>query len=520
MTVGTGPRRSALPPPGPGDDGPALGAGTAVPTTPTSSTARWDRLGRLVTLASVAVLLLLCWRLRGFVTDDAWISVRYAENLGNGDGLGWNPGGPAVEGYSNPLLVLVEAAAHVLGGSALATARALGVLAAVGCVVLVFVRGRAVVGSGAAAAGALLTAASAPLALWALGGLETLPVALLLTLATVELARPDGGRAAAAGAALALLPWLRPEGLVVALALVAASEAAPLLLRRTSWSTAGRRLLLLAGLPVLSQAALELARWALYGHLLPNSVLYKSGTGELTFVLQKFLAQSAVVVVLALAGAALIGWRPRLLLVPFVVYAVGSLGTLDSANHYSRFFLPVWPQLALLAGVAVAALARARSRTAAAVLALGAAGAGVLVLPGNVLAVDSWQERYMTCRAGARAEVAAWLVDRTPPTTTFSVSDAGLLPARAGGRAVIDAFLLNDPLLQDTGPLRPAARAAIVHERRPDVIVLASRDPRRLVPVYPTERAIARHPAMGDYRLAHVGSGGGSCDYHLLAYRR
>ena len=507
MTVGTGPRRAVLASP---DD---------VRPGPPAAPALADRLWPVLTGLSVGVLLLLCWRLRGFVTDDAWISVRYAENLAVGD-LGWNPGGPPAEGYSNPLLVLVEAAAHAAGGSALAAARVLGVLAGVGCVVLLFVRGRTVVGPGAAAVGAFLTAVSAPFALWAVGGLETLPVALLLTVGALELARPDGGRAALAGTALALLPWLRPEGLVVVLALVAASEVPPLLLRRTSWSDARPRWLWLAGLPVLSQAVLELARWGLYGHLLPNSVLYKSGTGELTFVLDKFLAQAAVVVVLALAGAVLAGWRPSLLLVPFAVYAVGSLSTLDSANHYSRFFQPVWPQLALLAGVAVVGFAGGRSRLAPAVLALATAAAALHVLPGRLVQLDEWQERYMDCRAGARTEVAAWLVARTPADTTLSVSDAGLLPARAGGRTVTDAFLLNDPLLQETGPLPPEARAEIVHERRPDVIVLASREPDRLRPVYPTDREIAQHPAMQGYRLAHVGSGGRSCGYHLLAYRR
>ncbi|NAZ75045.1 DUF2795 domain-containing protein [Kineococcus sp. T13] len=32
------------------------------------------------------VHLLLAWRLRGFVTDDSWITVRYAENLAAGAG--------------------------------------------------------------------------------------------------------------------------------------------------------------------------------------------------------------------------------------------------------------------------------------------------------------------------------------------------------------------------------------------------------------------------------------------------
>lgn len=509
MTVGTGrlTRPDAAPAPAP--------ASVRVTRTRRSSAS----VQALVTAGSVALFLLLCWRLRGFVTDDAWISVRYAENLARGDGHTWNPGGKPVEGYSNTALVYLEALAAAVGWSAIGAARVLGVLAGALCIVVVAVRGRAAVGTGPATVAAVLTAASAPFALWGVGGLETLPVALLLTLGVVELARPGGGRAWLAGPVLAALPWLRPEGLVVVLAVVAASEGPPLLLRCTGLRTALPRLLWLVGLPVLSQGLLELLRLGLFGHLLPNSVLYKSGTNVLEplFVAEKFLAQSAVVVVLALAGAALVGWRQRVLVVPFAVYLAGSYGTLDSANHYSRFFLPVWPQLTLLAGVAVLGLTAPGRRVAGAVL---TAGAALLVLPGNLEDVEQWQSRYMDCRAGARAEVAAWLRERTPPDTTVSVSDAGLLPARAGGRSFTDAFLLNDALLQETGPLPPAARADLVHERRPDVIVLASRDPDRLRPVYPTDAAIARSPAMRDYRLAQVGSGGRSCGYHLLAYRR
>jgi hypothetical protein len=384
-------------------------------------------------------------------------------------------------------------------------------------VLAVLLRGRAVVGSRAAAVGCVLTACSAPFALWAVGGLETLPVALVLTLAVLELARPDGGRPAVAAGLLAVLPWLRPEGLVVAGAVVLASEAAGLW-RRPTRAAAVRRLAWLAGVPLLSQAVLELVRLGVYGHLLPNSVLYKSGTGELTTVAEGFVEQSVLVLVLALAGALVGRGRGRLLLVPFLVYLVGSLGTLDSANGWSRFFQPVWPQLALLAGVLLARAAG--SRWAVAALTGVTVLFGLVVLPGNLEEVDESQSRYTTCRVGARAEVARWLVRETPASTTFSVSDAGLVPARAGGRTAHDAFLLNDPLLQRTGPLPPKERADIVHDREPDVLVLASRRADRLVPAYPTDAALAEHPAFTAYRLAYAGSGGTGCSYHLLAYRR
>ena len=499
--------------------------GHAVPT------AAPARPGPAAVVVAVAVLLVLSWRLRDFVTDDSWISVRYAENLANGSGAVWNPGGQRAEGFSNPLLVLLEAAADAAGWSALPAGRALGIAAAVACVVLVYTWGRDVVGEQAAAVGALLTGASAPFALWAVGGLETSLTAAVLTAAVLQLARPDGGRIGVAAALLALLPWLRPEGLVVALAVVGAGEGLALLRSATRRAAAGR-VALLAGVPVASQAVLEVVRLGVYGHLLPNSVLYKSGTGELLTVAHKFVDHSLPVLVPAVLGALLLRRRQALLVVPAAVYLAGSLGTLDSANAYSRFFMPVWPQLALVAGVAVALVAtRLATRTPVrlsaghaplASVVLGAVVAAVALtdVPGGQADVESWSQRYLSCRVAAREDVSRWLVANTPQDTSFSISDAGLVPARAGGRTAIDAFLLNDPLIQGTGPLSPSERADIVHGRHPDLLVLASRDADTFRGAYPTDTAIHRHAGAVGFVPLHVGSGSIPCGYHLFVFGR
>jgi arabinofuranosyltransferase len=216
--------------------------------------------------------------------------------------------------------------------------------------------------------------------------------------------------------------------------------------------------------------------------------------------------------------------RARLLAVPPAVYALGSIGTLDSANAYSRFFMPVWPLVALLAAVVVGyaanALARRGNRLPAAAVAV-AAGVVLLALPpGDVRSVDGMQQRYMDCRVGPRESVIDWL-HTTPPGTSFAISDAGLVPARAGGRPVVDNFFLNEPLIQETGRIPFRERADLVHQRDPDVLVLSSRDPERFAGYYPTEQAIHDHPDMSGYRLAHVGSGTSpSCGYHLMVFQR
>ena len=48
------------------------------------------------------------------VAEDTSISMRYAKNLAEGNGLVYNPGGPRVEGFTNPLYVLYMSLFHFL----------------------------------------------------------------------------------------------------------------------------------------------------------------------------------------------------------------------------------------------------------------------------------------------------------------------------------------------------------------------------------------------------------------------
>ena len=342
---------------------------------------------------AVAAFLSLCLALRGFVTDDAYISLRYAENLAAGHGFVWNPGGPRVEGFSNPLLVLAEALATRLGVGGIEVARALGVGAGVALLVLIYRRAPALVGPTATRVALALVALFPPFALWAVGGLETLPAALAVTAGVLALCRRD---LVTAAVALGVLPWLRPEGLVVALAVVAAARLPP------------RRALAVAAVPIASQTLLEAGRFAVYGHLLPNSALYKAAAGGTFDVIAKLAATAAPVVVGGIAGALLARGRVRLLAVPPLVYLLGSLRMLDSADAFGRFLLPTWPQWALLAGLAAA---HARPRGGLAALAIIVALAGAV----DLYSVTRFDTRYGACEVTARTGAATWLRGHTAP---------------------------------------------------------------------------------------------------------
>lgn len=473
-------------------------------------------------LLSVGVYAWLCWRFRGFVTDDAWISVRYAENLAGGHGFVWNPGGPRVEGYSNPLLVGIEAFADLVGLSAMTAARGIGVLGGLALLVVVHVRGAHVVGRTGAAAASLFIAFSAPIAVWSVGGLETLPVAMLLTVGVLELARDDGGRPWLAAGAMAVLPWLRPEGLVAVAVLVALSEGRGLLRRDTRRGSL-RRILVLGGLPVLSQVLLEAFRLTVYGHLVPNSVLFKAGRGELFGVAEKFLSEGAIVLVLALVGLVTARGRQRLLAVAPAVYLLGSVDMLDNVNAFSRFFLPVWPALALLAGLGVTGLLAGtadRRRRFAAGTVVGATALGMLTLsPADLKAAQAFVSTYQDCKTTSRSAMADWL-RTTPQDTTFAIVDAGLVPARAGGRTAVESLFLNEASLQETGALPTGEQVAEILRREPDVLVVASLRPDVFLGAYEVDRVLLADPAAASYQQVFVASGGPTCDYHLFAYRR
>jgi hypothetical protein len=224
------------------------------------------------------------------------------------------------------------------------------------------------------------------------------------------------------------------------------------------------------------------------------------------------------VVALAVVGLLVARGRQRLLAVTALVYAVGSLGMLDSVNAFSRFMLPMWPELALLTGVALAAATRRRVALAVAAVVLGGLAVGAA---GSVAATTSFVGEYATCRQDARADAARWLRRHTPPRTRFSISDAGLVPARAGGRTAIDDLSLNDPRIQRTGALPVEGRVNRVFRSRPQLILLFSTSSTALRAPYYTDAALARDPRFRRYSLAHVARGdGSSCAYNLFIYRR
>ena len=181
---------------------------------PSKPPIRVDRGGSWKAAAAGAALASIpCVWLWHFTVDDALISARVAHNLAQGAGYRFNADGPVVDAVTPlgwaPLLSVVAGDGPL---AALRYAKAVGVVAWVASAALL---GVLVKRSGAHPrryAPLLLLALSAPLAAWAVAGMET---ALVTALATLALARTPAA-ALAAGLAAAWRPELIPWAAVLA----------------------------------------------------------------------------------------------------------------------------------------------------------------------------------------------------------------------------------------------------------------------------------------------------------------
>ena len=212
------------------------------------------------------------------IVDDAFISLRFAENLANGNGAVYNLG-ERVEGYSGPSWMLLQSLGLALGAEGVTWTKLLGVASLVALQLGVFRMARQLFGlsSYISLVACLMLAANSFVIDWSILGLETpLHLACLVWCPVAIhafLGRPQRGTRAFAILMLVALATTRPESpLYVVVCLVA-----PLLAgrsRRDVVRVAKRvfRIAWPAGAILLALLAL---RYAYYGHLLPQTYTAK-----------------------------------------------------------------------------------------------------------------------------------------------------------------------------------------------------------------------------------------------------
>lgn len=245
-----------------------------------------------LTTRSVAAnsLLILLFVVGAFILHSLWLSYpnedvhitfRFARHLAEGHGIVWNISEPPIEGYTNFLWMLMAALAIWLGLDVVTATQTVSMLAAVGTIIVSYCLARRFIcksGLGALVAPVLL-AASGPMAAWGGSGMEMTTYGFFVILSVYaylsHLARPSYVWIAVSGFLLFIATLLRPEGVMIFLALfgmaatVFFSEARSTLRHHAIW--------VLSFVAPLSVYVF----WRLntFPDLLPNTFYQKTGGG-------------------------------------------------------------------------------------------------------------------------------------------------------------------------------------------------------------------------------------------------
>lgn len=211
-----------------------------------------------------------------FLSDDALISLRYAQRLIEGKGLSWTDG-QSVEGYSNFLWVMLSAILGKLGMNLVFVVRLMGVVLSVANIGLIiqFVKNRFDNPFCILLPVLAFYSLSGTIAAWSIGGLEQPLVGFLTLLAIVqylEFIRTSINKNLwISSIALGLLSITRPDGILIAVGIFAYHTIAS----RQNLRAKYRELALLSLVPLAFYLGLLLFRIIYYGELVPNTALVK-----------------------------------------------------------------------------------------------------------------------------------------------------------------------------------------------------------------------------------------------------
>ena len=451
-----------------------------------------------------------------FQVDDAYIVYRYAANLASGDGLVFNPG-TRVEGVSCFLWTVLLSPFAFFGLPLPVVAPVLTALAGLAMIVLLPATSATITGrteDGWDRLAPVLLLCHPSFAYWSVGGLETVPFALLMLLALHDQAREiarGAGRRSALWVGLATL--VRPETPILAAALLTGRwfdrrdrEPQRTLRDLGLWSG----VVALFFLPFLAFRRLYFGAW------LPNTYYAKTGQGLMSNLqagvsysreflsslvpgfgvandLTAFLGMVLLVILLAY-GLPRRGLRSASLL----VLAIGAAVLFEGGDWMvlHRFWVPALAPLCLLIAALAREIATALPRFRPAVaglmvlLALGSVTAAVMKRNGpNGLKVNAAGYRH------AHHEIAEFLRQRARPDDLVALMDVGIIGYESG-LPVLDISGLTEPEIA-------RAPGGFLEKRYP-VESLLARSPRFFVLVdgFRIDEAIMKDPSfLRDYRL-------------------
>lgn len=434
--------------------------------------------------------------------DDAMISMHYARNLSQGEGLVFNAGGEPVQGITNPALTLMMAAVHLLPVSlqTISLVVQLAHLALLATILLLLYQlaRRLFPESHWIAVGtALATVVSAPHAVWTLQGTEVGWVSLWLVSLVALLARQRSDQPQSSALLLAVLG----AGLLIRWD-SAAFYGVFLLVWLSQTGDRGRRLLLGGGVLAGVLGSMMLLSWLYYGDPLPNTYYLKATGSPRHLVLglgfERFVDRLPHLLAPLLAATfALYARRTS----SAVVLAAGFCGMALLYNIWvgddwaigfgSRFVAPIYPLLLMLAVAGcwqglrrVFPVLHRDSGWVTAILLVASLVLGISASDDQIRRdwIDPTQPPMYWDYNQTNYRLARYLARNTEPSTSIGVNWAGV-PIYFSGRPAVDLLGKSDRWIAKLEVPRFIPGHSkwdweyVVNVRKPDIILVA---PRRL----------------------------------------
>jgi len=382
------------------------------------------RAHRAVIALSILAFLTLAYIFFPESIDDAYITLRFSNNMALGYGPIFNIG-EKVEGYSNFSWMVLLAFVGWAGIPMEMAMKFLGLFSGLGVLLFVWKISACRFKSGlAVVAPLLLLGTGSFFALWAVDGLETMFYTMLLTSLVYALASKNTNTLLI-GLIAGLVALTRPEGILFSLIAVSF----------LSFNNGLRSGLKALGLVAFFAGGYELFRIFYFGEFVSNTALAKVHMGVNTALnglryLYTYNADSGFFLLpVAFAGAIASKKDPKLLIpIVFILAQVVFLMVSGGDFMYGyRFMIPVVPCIVLLCAYAIEAVNIRVNLTAALLLLILTVTTQSYYqyahLPAKHVGFDN-----LTFRTSPLFNVAAFLDQRSGPDDWILLSEAGVIP--------------------------------------------------------------------------------------------
>lgn len=440
-----------------------------------------------------------------WVVDDAFITLRYAENFSRGLGPVFNPD-ERVEGYTCFLWMVLLSGVHRLPLDPYIGMKVMSMLSAMGTIVLVTFSHRftSAISPRAAVVAALFCTTSIAFLQWASGAMENVLFAGLVLAMILAYLHVLEAKGATRGWILlvavfgALSVMTRPNGIVFVGVLGIHRIITDIRTgQRVSW--------LLAGAFAVLYGVYFAWRWQYFGWLLPNTFYAKVGDNiEQAYRGVRYVNEALADTVFLAAPALtwlLLGSQDTvqdragrvigLCVVGHLAFVI-AVGGDNFAVH--RFFTVIVPLLALLAGQCFDRFAHDKRQFAIASLTLLVFNVGMLRAHSDYKSVRNAHHSVAT----KGREVGEFLHDHAPAGTLLATNAAGAV-AYYSKLKIVDTLGLNDETIAHTY-IKSMGKGKAGHEkgngkyvlgRKPDYVLFASSNGAKK-PMFRGDKELAR----------------------------